>query len=78
MEDWEENDVEQFEELVQKSRGQQHDPAALADCPCRRCALRRFGGKPREGGLIYRDKQGENGEDGAVENPLGAGGGDTE
>ena len=40
-----EQDVISFQKILEDSQGKQHSPSLLADCPCRACALRRFGGR---------------------------------
>ena len=39
-------EITEFQKIIEDSQGKQHDPPpdALADCKCRACALRVFGG----------------------------------
>ena len=39
------SDIKELELIVERSRGKKHDPTRYADCECRRCELRRLGGR---------------------------------
>lgn len=65
MEPWEEEDVLEFDQIIQASRGKQHDGRLLSACPCKGCALRRFAGRKSKG-------QSQASGSARVDNPLAA------